>query len=154
MSFYSTASRSPPGQDPKLLSFLEFGITFTALGSLLFGDTFANQESLWEDFGCILVSKNTVWGTRGATRGTHVKVPANDSPIWTLSGSHFLKISFVCAGDYYVYSVYFQGLVFVPFLLVFEQTETIESMKHNAPAIKKKEGVGNQQRRGQGSGLI
>ena len=32
---YLIASRSPPGQDPNLLSFLEFGITSTTLGSLL-----------------------------------------------------------------------------------------------------------------------
>jgi hypothetical protein len=92
---YLIASRSPPGQDPNLLSFLEFGITWEPLLPLWdpFWSHFCNPGITFGALWLHLFDKKTVWGARGATRGAKVEFPKIKSPIWTLFGSNFLKIS-------------------------------------------------------------
>ena len=123
VDIYLIASRSPPGQDPKLLSFLEFGITLEPLLPLwdAFWSHFCNPGITFGAPWLHFFDQKTVWGAKGATRGAKVKFPTKSSSIWTLFGSLFLKISSLLHEILMFFSVSFQGFVFVVFLRVFNK---------------------------------
>ena len=83
-----SASRSPPGQDPKRCHFLEFSSTWDSLLPLwkLFVEALlAILGPLLEHFW-VHVSNN---GAKGAPRGA---TPKSKSPFWTQLGGHFSDI--------------------------------------------------------------
>ena len=89
-----------------------------------------------EHFGCMFLSKKTVWGARGATRGAKVEFPSKNSPIGTLFGRHFLQISGVLLEIDECFHRLFKASFLLWFLCVLDQTKTVKSIENIAQAIK------------------
>ena len=65
-----------------------------------------------------------------------MELPEIKSPMWSLFGSNFLKIS-VCLHEIdMLFHCLFKALCLFCFLCVFEQAETVKSIKNTAQAIK------------------
>ena len=65
-----------------------------------------------------------------------MEFPNINSPIWTLFGSHFLEISCFLHEIDMLFRCLFKALFLFCFLCVFEQAETVKSIRNTAQAIK------------------
>ena len=122
-----------------LLSFFRIcplpGTHFNHFG-IPFGVTFATLGHFVEHFGCILFSKKTNWGARGATRGAKVKFPNIKSLFGTPFGNLFWR--FMCFSDEIImfFHCVFKTLFLLSFSCVFEQVGTVKSIKNTPQGSK------------------